>query len=69
MNDALTLEKDVYRALLDLHDVAQTANDPQVQSLVFCNHTHSLCCLFLETRGYANRVLAGTCTVAEIFLG
>ena len=48
MKDALALEKDVYQSLLDLHNVSQNANDPQVQNLVFCNHTHSLWCLFLE---------------------
>ena len=69
MKDALALEKDVYQSLLDLHNVSQNANDPQVQNLVVCNHTHSLWCLFLATHEYENRVLAGTCTVAEIFLG
>ncbi|CAH3175223.1 unnamed protein product, partial [Porites evermanni] len=54
MKDSLALEKDEYQSLLDLHDVSQNANDPQVQNLVFCNHTHSLWCLFLETHEYAN---------------
>jgi len=30
MEDALWLEKYVYQTLLDLHDTAVTANDPQV---------------------------------------
>lgn len=34
MEDALALEKDVYQSLLDLHNVSQNANDPQLQDFL-----------------------------------
>lgn len=41
---ALDLEKHVNQALLDLHKVADTHNDPQVNSLSDCKHAVFLFC-------------------------
>ena len=50
MKEVLKLELNVYQALLDLHNVAQSANDPQVQNLVSLKPlTHSLTAHLLGT--------------------